>query len=510
MQIITPILAASPILLCGFAILALRRSAVVGAIAGILTAAGLSIKVSKFSIDLDGLCLMLGTTGILTLSAFVVIVPGLYLNAILRAQGVIGGLVTWIQSIRLDSEQKALLLLLGILPAVESLTGFGVSLFLGIPIFFRLFSPERACRLSLVSMNIMPWGTLALATVVGASLSGYSTVELGTATALTSFLIYPTVGVIALFILGGRFMLRQYALAAVFLGLGLSASLYCFNKIGFVETAGIFSGLAVSALGFIMFRVFGQRSKTIREAVSDDTMPILHIFFPYVLLLSLLLLVRIIPGLHQWLADVWVLTSGRVKFSVLTSPGVALTAAGFFSFVFTPVKIDHIAVWNRSRTALSSLCCFIFFAQLMSESHMIATLADMLQQLKDHNGILMSLSALLGMVSGFITGSNLGGNALAIGMQQQIGSAINEGLLFSALQNSSAGAAVFMSLPIIILVMTIARDVVGEKKVLSKSAEYDLLRFGLCSGFFIYLALLISFAIARHVSIIELKASSFF
>jgi lactate permease len=477
----------------------LRRSAIVGAAAGIFLATVLSAFWSQFSIDVPGLRIILGTTGILILSAFLVVVPGLYLNAVLRGQGVIDGLVAWIESVRLDPEAKAFLLLLGVLPAVESLTGFGVSLFLGIPIFFRLFSPERAYRMSLVSMNIMPWGTLALATVVGASLSGYSITDLGTATALTSFLVYPTVGIIAVFVLGGGPLLRKYAIVAVLLGIGLSASLYFFNKSGFVETAGVFSGLLVGFVGFLGFRVFLRRTVVAGKAYRSEATSPVRVFFPYVLLVSLLCVTRIIPGLHQWLADLLILTSGRVKFSVFTSPGLALATAGVIVFLLKRVKIDHVGIWKRSRTALLSLGGFILLAQIMNQSNMITTIAGALKQLKNHDEVLVLSSAMLGMVSGFITGSNLGGNALTIGMQQQVGSVLNEGLLFSALQNSSAGAAVFISLPIIILVRTIAQDALGEKKDVPKSAEYDLLQFALCAGVFIYIALFASFAIARHV-----------
>lgn len=495
---VTLALAASPVILCGTLILVLRRSAVVGALGGILTAAALILLSSDFAIDAVGLRKMLGTTGILSLSALLVIVPGLYLNAVLRGQGIIDGLVTWIQSIRIDSEPKAFLLLLGILPAVESLTGFGVSLFLGIPIFFRLFSPERAYRLSLLGMNIMPWGTLALATVVGASLSGYASVDLGRTTALTSALIYPVVGVISLIVLGGGTLLRRYGIAVVLLGLGLSLSLYYFNKAGLVETAGILSGLVVSLAGFFLFSIFGRKagSADAREATAR---PSWRTFFPYALLLSLLFAIRTIPGLYRWLGDLVVLASGKVQFSVFTSPGLALSVTAIVAFLLAPLKIDHAAVWKRSRTAMLSLCCFILLAQMMNESHMIATLAETLRQLKNHDALLVSLSALLGMVSGFVTGSNLGGNALAIVMQQQIGHAVDQGLLFSALQNSAAGAAVFTSLPIIVLVMTIARDAAAEKKAAPDTAEYDLLRFGLSCSVFIYAALLGSFMIARHL-----------
>jgi lactate permease len=495
---LTLVWACSPILLCGFIILILRRSAAIGALSGIALAVGLSMLLPEFNIDMKGIRTMLGTTAILSLSAFLVVLPGLYLNAILRGQGVIDDLVVCIQSIRIQSEPKTLLLLLGILPAVESMTGFGVSLLLGIPIFFRLFSPDRAYRLSLLGLSTMPWGSLALATVVGASLTGYSLVELGAATALTSSMVFPMIGLIALFVIGGGSLLRQYGLAAVLLGLGLSISLYFFNRWGFVETAGIFAGLTMSVIGFFLFRTASNSAALASEATSLTT-PVLHILFPYGLLLLLLCLFRMVPVLHNWLAELLILAVGRVKFAVFTSPGLALTVAAIIILLLRPVKIDHKIVWERTVTALFSLCCFILLAQFMSESHMISAFAQALGKMKGNDTILALLSSLLGMMSGFITGSNLGGNALAIGMQQQIGNATGNGLLFSALQNSASGNAVFISLPIIILVMTIAKDAINKKDDSPATAEHELLLFGLRAGFFIYAALLLSFVIASEI-----------
>lgn len=494
---VTLALAASPILLCSALILVMGRSATVGAsVAGCL-ALGLGLFIDDFALGADGVGTVARTTAILVLSAALVVVPGLYLNAVLRGQGVIDVLVRWIQSIPLDPAPKALLLLLGVLPAIESLTGFGVSLFLGVPVFFSLFSPERAYRLSLLGMNIMPWGTLALATVVGASLSGYSVLELGSTTALTSALVYPTIGVLALVVLGGKALLKQHVLSVILLGFGLSAHLYVFNRLGFVETGGILSGVAISVAGFALFRWLREPSSE-RDA-KPVALPEFRYIFPYILLISLLLISRIIPELHQWLGGLMVLSSGGVRLRVFTSPGWALASSALVVFLLRPIKIDHAAVWKRTRTALLSLGCFIFLAQVMNGSTMIATLAQGLQHVQDNDAALAAASALLGMASGFLTGSNLGANALAMGMQQQIGQVVNQGLLFSALQNSAAGAGVFMSLPIIVLVMAIAKDSMLDRKGAPAVSERDLLLFCLRSGCPIYVALLVSFFIARDI-----------
>ena len=72
----------------------------------------------------------------------------------------------------MNSSHKAILIVVGLAPALESMTGFGISLLVTIPLVMAFAPRQKALRLSLLSMNIMPWGTLALATTVGAQLSG--------------------------------------------------------------------------------------------------------------------------------------------------------------------------------------------------------------------------------------------------------------------------------------------------------------------------------------------------
>ncbi|MET1078335.1 MAG: L-lactate permease [Pseudomonas sp.] len=479
-------LAFSPIALCGVVILLLRRSAVIGALAGIALAALLIALDSRFELQASRLLEALGATAILTLSAALVIVPGLYLNATLRGQGILDDLVEWIQALPLSAEHKALMLLLGLLPAIEALTGFGVSLFLGVPIFFRLFAADQAYRLSMLGMNIMPWGTLALATVVGASLSGTALTPLGSRTALTSALVFPLIGLVALFVIGGVALLRKQALWALAIGGGLSAALYLFNRLGLTETAGILAGALMGLLAFLCFRRRSETAPTPPNPAARARK--FWMFLPYVLVLVLILLTRTVPVLHDFLAQAWVLSSARIKLSVLASPGIVLALVCLFLQWLRPATIDHRALWSRVRIACLGLLCFILLAQVMNAAGMVAAISTALQQWTGDARMLLLLAPALGMFSGFITGSNLSGNALLINVQQQIGEQSGQGLLFAALQNSAAGHSVFTSLPIIVLIMTIARDADKHAQP-SRSAEHDLLNFGLKTAVLVYLAL---------------------
>ncbi len=484
MQIINIITALSPIILCALLIIIFKRTTLFAAFSAIVLALLLVAFNSGLNIDQDRLALIIKGSMILTLSVAMVIIPGLYLNAVLRAKGIVGDLVLWIESLPLNYERKALLLLLGVLPALESLTGFGVSLFLGVPIFFHLFEDKKAYKLSMLGMNIMPWGTLAIATTIGASLSGYSVTQLGTKTALTSFLIFPLIGLIGLHVIGGTSLLLKRGVIAIFFGLGLSTLLYFFSSINFVEIAGILSGGIVAIFAYFLLR----QKNTNSNLFSPNTRRAL---FPYALILLLILITRTVDPIHQFLAQNLLLNSGKISYSFLTSPGIILAIVAIAMQLNRPVIIEYHTIVKRAKTAILSLFCFIVLAQIMNQSGMISLMTEALKESQHKvSWAVILVAPLLAMVSGFMTGSNLGGNALAMTVQQQIGANLDQGLLFSAIQNSGAGHTAFTSLPIIILIMTIAKDVNKKGNDHETIVEHDLLRFGLKAAALVYFTLL--------------------
>jgi lactate permease len=147
-------------------------------------------------------------------------------------------------------------------------------------------------------------------------------------------------------------------------------------------------------------------------------------------------------------------------------------------------------IFVKTKIAISSLFMFILLARIMFESNMVTEISNTLQNW-DAGIIKIIILPLFGMISGFITGSNVGGNVLIMNVQQKIGESLGNGLLFSAVQNSSAGHVIFTSLPIIILIMTIANSSFKYKnEIIIK--EKDLLYFGLKMALFIYCSILIT------------------
>jgi lactate permease len=475
------LLAILPLVACALVIVVAKRSAIVGAGAGLAVALLLIAGHESFSLSVTSATSALLDAAILTLSAAIVILPGVYFNAIIRGHGTIGAIQQWIEYLPYTRERKTLLLLFGLLPAVESLTGFGVSLFLSIPILFHLFSAPIAFRLSMLGMSIMPWGTLALATVVGATLSEVSVPDLGWYTALTSSLVFPLLSLVALHVIGGLQAVKKNLCAALGLSTGLSAALLLLNHFQLVEIAGVIAGLVVCIAGALLL------PKEAPTSTPPDQRQALRAFLPYGGVLLLIALERLVPGLYQFLNDALVLSGSTTSLKMLTSPGVALLLVAVVLYLSRPIALPHQALLTRVRTFCLSLFIFVALAQIMRQSGMIMAFGSALA--KWNGDLLLLFSPLIGMTSGFITGSNLSGNALTMAVQSNIGAYQGTVLSFAAAQNSGAGHAVFTSLPIIVLILTLAKDVTPQLSSDAFAQAHHLLKFGLRVSIFILIVL---------------------
>lgn len=399
---------------------------------------------------------------ILIFSIMLVIIPGQILNSLLQKTGTIRHICTYFESFQLSRVKMASLIVLGIAPMLESITGFGVSLFFTVPILIQLFSIRKALLLSLLSINIMPWGTLALSTLVGAQVSAIDFQQLAKMTSLTSSAVFPCIAVLV-FVLCHTKDSKFYSVLPypLLLGFVMSGCLVFYNQYITAELAGVYSGLTTTIVGLLVgFARAGWRALS---KLKQQRPPLklfaqyLKLFAPYLILITLISLSQI-TLVHQTLKNLWVIQNGNVKLSVFTNPGIfiALTVLLLYLF-FKNNRLHTRFVYDgvkRSVYPILGIMMFIVFSQLYRTSGIFTDMAVQLTHLKLSE--LTFASTLIGMFSGYLTGSNIGGNILLMPLQSEIGNYFNLETAFAALQNSSSGHSVFMSLPIILLTLSIA------------------------------------------------------
>ncbi|TVL91567.1 L-lactate permease [Streptomyces sp. SAJ15] len=478
-------IAVSPLVMVLGIITGLRRPAHWAAVAGAALAAVLIWWLPDFTLPDATLATGAGAAGLLVLNAAAVMLPGVYLSQVLTRREVHRSLQDWVRGLPLPGPAKIALVVAGIAPTVEALTGFGVSLLVTVPVLLALAPPPTALRQAMLGMNIMPWGTLGLATVIGAALTGMETATLGTATAVASGLVFPLVTVWAALLAGPRRRFRTAAMAAA-AGATLSLGLLALNLAGVVQPAGVLAGLLTTTIGLALCATRRSRlgAKTTRPRSGAEPtrsrsgaepagglLPPRAVLRAYGLVLGGIALTRAAKAAGVPTVE---LHAGGASFALLSSPGLPLLAAALLLDGGRPHGPDARAALARVARPLLALTGFVALGRLMADSGMIGELGAAVAGAPP---LVTALAApALGMLSGFITGSNVGGNAMMMPLQERLApSGAGLDTWFAALQNSAAGHAVFTSLPMIMLILAVA----GDRARTADVSEHTLLRFGL-------------------------------
>ncbi len=476
--------------------LLLKRGAIVSSIIGSLAVLAVIFYGDRYALNIDSVIITdLPIVFILTCSVALVIIPGQILNVLLQASGVIKEIGARIETIKLPPVKMASVIVLGVAPALESMTGFGVSLFFTVPVLAQLFSLRKALILSLLGMNIMPWGTLALATLIGSQIAGLPFERLAVMTSVTSFAVFPTIGfLIFLICREGEGSAKAYSglLYPLLSGIVLSGCLVFYNAFATAELAGVYAGLTTTLL-ILLFELL-RSGRSLLSGFIYTRPSLLHLFAPYLLLIALIGLSRI-TFVYEALQNLFSIENQNVKLFVFTSPGVFIFLTVLCLFAFSKKYRRHFHAFQhglkRSVYPVAGIMMFVVFAQLHRASGIFQDIASRLINLQPSE--ITFIAPLLGLLSGYTTGSNVGGNALFMSLQSETGSYFDRQLLFAALQNSSAGHAVFMSLPIILLALSIANIAKTDDNESVQSQQTWLVRRTLMYAPFIYAALVIPF-----------------
>lgn len=119
----------------------------------------------------------------LVLEVGLILLFGMLLAAILEVTGAMRALSGWVEATVPSRSLGAALVLFGIVPFAESVTGFGIGVTIGVPILRHLgYSIRHSALLGLLGLIAVPWGALGPGTTVAAALSDLDVDALGLAT----------------------------------------------------------------------------------------------------------------------------------------------------------------------------------------------------------------------------------------------------------------------------------------------------------------------------------------
>lgn len=170
---------------------------------------------------------------------------------------------------------SALMMANGVVPFMESVTGFGVSLIIGLPLTLAFgFHAYRAALITLMGIVIGPWGSMGPGTLLGTELAGEALTDMGLATAVVNFPAAIISGAVTAFIAAGHAKVRGakfvgYLAAGAGSGLMLSILVLTSNLMLGTPVAGAVAA-ALMTLGWLLVIRKGKLRPVRRVGVRDD------------------------------------------------------------------------------------------------------------------------------------------------------------------------------------------------------------------------------------------------
>lgn len=444
----------SPIGLVIALILILRRPPVQAAFMGVALVLLLWLAGVAAPLSLALSAVIAQDTAILFLSTACVIVPGLAFVIQVEQRGAPAAIGEWVKRLGWKPAAQVIFIVLGLAPLLEAMTGFGVSLIATVPLLMGLFGRAAGMKIALAGMVIMPWGTLGLATSIGALLAHLPAPTLGSHSALISAPVFFALAAIALWLAGIRKVapwLGLLLMTALFI-----AVLYAINRWVGPEVSGVLAALAVAGVGLGLS--FVQRKSLLRWPQAA---------WPYLALLGIVVLSRGLFVLTGW-DELWVLKGERVSWKPLASPGLALLIVTVLMSIRPGAApgFAWAALWRRSRFPLATILLFLLLSQVMVNAGFLLEAQRFLQSLSGLS--LAPTVALFSGVAGYVTGSNVGGNTLVMPSIAALSG--EHGAWLAAMVNSATGHGALGSLSILSLITGLAAA--------NRQEEHHLVRFG--------------------------------
>lgn len=326
----------------------------------------------------------------------------------------------------------ALLMAHGVVPFLETVTGFGIPLLIGLPLLLSLgFTPYRAALLTLLGLMIGPWGSMGPGTLIAADAAGASLTDMGLFSGWWNLLPFIASG-IAVSILAGNGLIdhklsRSQRVGWAGVGAGSGIMLWGLTMLANLllgtPVAGAVATLIMSIVWLLIIRR-GQLTPSPGRSL-----------VPY-----LILMVGTIAG--QLIYRTYDL---GVVGEVLASPALWSITGALVSLTFLPIESESLRAlpgasirmwWNAAMpTAL-----YILFGVVIAGGGLADVIAG---SLVDLGPVYLFLLPFVAGLSGYITASGTGANAMFGATQVAAAQGLGISPLWTmGLQNSAAGWAI--------------------------------------------------------------------
>ncbi len=450
-EILGYMVAGAPFVVAGVTLLGLGWSAARAGAAALLAAlVGALLWPSLKTAGLwEGLLGGLGTVG----SVLYILIGGLLLYNVLFVGGAVEEISQFLTRLEPEREALALLIVVGVAPFFESVTGFGVAVVISAPILLSSgFTPLKAAILASWGQLAVPWGALGVGTLIGADLAGLTFEELSTTSALLNLFLFPIYGFAAITLAGGWAGLRRRGFEAVYVSLVAGVGVLLSSLYLVPELSGVLGSLL--AVGIFLARRIGR----LREHSAPG-----RALAPYGLLLLLLAVANGVDPVRTRLEDLGPIFAG---------PGLWLVISTVFAALL--LKLDAKSIGSALKQTLEqwlpvagAILTFILAGQVIAASGAAGLLAGGAADILGR--AYPAFSPLIGALGGVLTGSNAGSNALF--MPFQVEAAIpseSPKLALAAIQNVAGSQANLLAPQRVVLAAT-ATGLLGREAELVRA-----------------------------------------
>ncbi|OMH33796.1 L-lactate permease [Motiliproteus sp. MSK22-1] len=451
------------------------RTSLLSAVAAIVVACFFTINIA----DIVPITLQsVGNALAIAFGVLTVLFPGLLLYRLQVATGGLSTIVKLLQGLFQSRELQILALVIGASPFVEAISGFGVSVLVIAPILLALgYSPLKAGILVLISQISVSLGALGVGTMIGAQLANLPVDQVGIESLLLSAPLPALFAVTTLAVCGGIKSLSRYWLVALICGAVKGGGDYYFAKVVGIEVAGALASLMVLFVLFAIssFYTLSRQAAADKKEVKQEQ--IWSAIGPYAILIATLLITRIIPPVQDFLTSTLVIAPFDAGFNypLLYIPGFWVTIAALSVVIINDMNFKNFRdtarqTWKQFLPAGTTIVLFLVIAQVMILSGMAETVATA-------GGVLGSgyvfLAPVLGALSGWLTGSNSGGNAMFMPLQVEVSQNVQLPTNWTAAAQNAASSYGTMASPArVALVSVTVGDSHIEGRLLSAMVPY--------------------------------------
>ncbi|MGC2941429.1 L-lactate permease [Brevibacterium sp. FAM 24638] len=357
----------------------------------------------------------------LILEVALILLFGMLLARLLESAGSMSQISSWVESRSPSRSLGVALVVFGLVPFAESVTGFGIGVTIGVPVLRHLgCSLRQSAFLGLLGLIAVPWGALGPGTTVAAALAGLDVDELGLTTAWLNAIpvIVVTIAVITIMRPSLTSALGIVG-AAVLMWSGILAASYVIG----MAPAGIVGSLLVIIVMGVLF-ILRQRSAGLTRNLGLAVLP-------YGSLTVGLLLAR---WLHAALPS--------VTTQIIASPPFWLAVACLIAAIRVPGRQGVIVSAARSWVPIGvGTAAFMLMGWIMTTTGMSQAIGAALPA-----GLVL-LTPWLNSAGAVLTGSNTGANSMFTGTLTAVAGSSHVSALPVVAAGNAAGSLAALAAP---------------------------------------------------------------